>query len=123
VHTDAFPWSPGIKPQPFENLGGPARHPRRLDEALFSRLGLEGEPGTAVSSSFRWRANYPQKGISLSPELLRFEPSRPPHNTPDSSCGIWEFTPKESRELRRCQAHYPAVWPNYDPAVTTQTSS
>jgi hypothetical protein len=46
------------------------------------------------------------------PVAHHVEQSRLRHNTPDSSCGMWEFTPKESRELHRCQAYYPAFSPH-----------
>ena len=52
-----IPSPPGIKPQPFEKVGGPARHPRRLDEATFSGLRFEGELGTKgclVSTVQKW---------------------------------------------------------------------
>ena len=47
-----IPSPPGIKPQPVEKVGGPARHPRRLGEAPFSRRWLEGEPGTSMTWEF-----------------------------------------------------------------------
>jgi hypothetical protein len=43
-----IPSSPAIKPQPFEIVGGPARHPRCLDVVPFSRAGLKGKPGATL---------------------------------------------------------------------------